>query len=118
MNLRQEISAVLCLTTLLLSGCAPPGPLPPKLVSNDTDADAAKTEQAKARHQGEVAGKKAPLGARLEYETAVKDCDAQATKQTMGSLLTIVTRLRPGAYRAAYVACMKSKGYEETRQSR
>jgi hypothetical protein len=42
----------------------------------------------------------------------VNGCNAEATKQTMGNILTIVTRLRPGAYTASYVACMRKKGYD------
>ncbi len=30
----------------------------------------------------------------------------------MGSVLAILSRLRPGAYNANYAACMKTKGYE------
>jgi hypothetical protein len=114
-KVRQEIVAA-CLSALLLSGCAPAGPIPPKLATDAPDASAADAEAdtgvVKGNHRGKAnKDKKAPLGATLEYETAVNDCESQATKETMSSILTIVTRLRPGAYTASYVACMKTKGY-------
>jgi hypothetical protein len=115
MKVRQEILAA-CLSALLLSGCAPPGPIPSKLVGSDApgesraDADT-DTHHANGSHHTKGQKKGPPLSARLEYETAVKECGDLATKETMGSILTIVTRLRPGAYTASYVACMKAKGY-------
>jgi len=113
-KVRQEIVAA-CLAALLLSGCAPAGPIPPKLATHAPDASPADAEAdigVEGHHHGKAnKAKKAPLGATLEYETAVNDCESQATKETMGSILTIVTRLRPGGYTASYVACMKTKGY-------
>jgi len=96
------------LLALLLSGCAARGPIPPKLATSTPDASAdAKTDTG--RHHGKSAK---PPDATLEYEKAVDDCTAQATKETAGSILTIVTRLRPGAFTASYVACMRTKGYD------
>ena len=118
----QKIIAV-CLSALILSGCAARGPIPPKLTTDatatsGTDAKA-DTGEADAGHSGKVKkGKKGkidkdvPLGAALEYQTAVNDCGEQATKATQRSLLTIFTHLRPGAYTESYVACMKKKGYD------
>jgi hypothetical protein len=107
---------VVCLLALWSSACAPREPIPPKLITNATDSASSdaknETSDAKGRHHSKDKDKNLPLGATLEYETAVNDCDDQATKETTGSVLTILTRLRPGAYTAKYVACMKKKGYD------
>ena len=42
------------------------------------------------------------------------ECSQQANKETMGSIFAMVLHLRPGAYTAHYVACMKTKGYDVT----
>jgi len=95
------------LLALLLSGCAARGPIPPKLATSTPDASAdAKTDTG--RH-GKSA--KASPDETLEYQEAVDGCTEKATKETAGSILTIVTRLRPGAFTASYVACMRTKGY-------
>ena len=97
------------LSALLLSGCAARGPIPPKLATSTADASAdAKTDTGP--HHGKSA--KASPDATLEYQQAVDGCTAQATKETAGSILTIVTRLRPGAFTASYIACMRTKGYD------
>ena len=97
----------LWLLALLLSGCAARGPIPPKLATSTPDASAdAKTDTGSHQH------KSAPPDATVAYQEAVDQCTEQATKETAGSILTIVTRLRPGAFTASYVACMRKKGYD------
>jgi len=111
MKARQEI-LVACLSALLLWGCAPLVPIPPKLGTDAPDASRADAEtDSEAGDHGKAEKKEQPLSARLKYETAVKTCHDLASKKTQGSILAIVTRLRPGAYTASYVACMKTKGY-------
>jgi hypothetical protein len=111
MKAGQEI-LVAWLSALLLWGCAPLVPIPPKLGTEAPEASRAVTEtDTEAGDHGKAEKKEQPLSARLEYETAVKTCHDLASKKTQGSILAIVTRLRPGAYTASYVACMKTKGY-------
>jgi hypothetical protein len=76
-----------CLLALLLAGCAPPGLNPPKLATPDAHS-------------------------KWDYQTAVNACTDEALHKTTSSVLTILSRLRPGAYTTAYVACMKGKGYD------
>jgi hypothetical protein len=102
------------LVAFLLSSCATPGPIPPKLAPSTPDGSAnaqADTDKSKGHHGN---GIKAPEGPAQEYITAENACSAQANKETMGSILTILTHLSPGAYTAHYVACMKAKGYVVT----
>lgn len=109
--MRQEIWAA-CLSALLLWGCAPLVPIPPKLGKDAPEVSRvdAETDIRTGTH-GKAAKKEQPLSAGQEYETAVKTCHDLASKQTQGSILAIMTRLRPGAYTARYGACMKTKGY-------
>ena len=108
-----------CLVGLLLAGCSRPVPPSPALTTaapgtcttkqeadkaTDNDADKANRRSAKGKD------KKANPDTNLAYATAVNECRQQATHTTMGSVLSIFTRLRPGAYDAAYKACMKSHG--------
>jgi hypothetical protein len=105
----------MCLSALLMAGCSPPGPIPTKLVTGtpQPDPELAKSE-SKGKHKKGDKDKNLPMSARLDYESSVNACEDLATKETMGSMLTILKRLRPGAYTASYVACMKGKGYVVT----
>ena len=76
---------------LLLAGCAPPGLNPPKLATTAPDP-----------HKSQA----------WAYQDAVNACTDEALHKTTSSVLTILSRLRPGAYTTAYVACMKGKGYD------
>jgi hypothetical protein len=97
---------------LLLSSCSPPGPVPPKLALSTPDANAqADTDKNKGHHGN---SKKASEGPAQAYITSQNDCSRQANKETMGSIFAMVLHLRPGAYTAHYVACMKTKGYDVT----
>jgi hypothetical protein len=103
-----------CLMALLLSSCSPPGPIPPKLAPSTPDGSAnaqADTNKSKGHHGNSI---KSPEGPAQEYITAENACSAQANKETMGSIFAMVLHLRPGAYTAHYVACMKTKGYVVT----
>ncbi len=74
-----------------------------------TSADAdSHTGSVEAGQHGENVKNLSP---QLEYEAAKAYCNELATKETAGSLVAILNRLRPGAYTAKYVACMKTKGY-------
>ena len=109
-----------CLIGLLLAGCSRPVPPSPALTTaapatcttakqeadKATDNDADKTNRRSAKGKD----KKANPDTNLAYATAVNECRQQATHTTMGSVLSIFTRLRPGAYDTAYKACMKSHG--------
>jgi hypothetical protein len=106
MSVRKILAA--CLSALLMWGCAPLVPIPPKL-----GKDAPEASRADADHGSKAEDKEQPLSAGQEYETAVKTCHDLASKETQGSILAIVTRLRPGAYTVRYAACMKTKGYAE-----
>ena len=108
-----------CLVGLLLAGCSrpvPPSPVlttaaPATYTTTKDEADKAKGDADKTnRRSAKGRDKKAPPDANLAYATAVNECRKQATHTTMGSVLTIFTRLRPGASDAAYKACMKSRG--------
>jgi hypothetical protein len=44
-------------------------------------------------------------------QTAEKECSQEAEKETIGSLLSVVTHLRPQAYWTEYEACMKANGH-------
>ena len=101
-----------CLVAFLLSTCAPPGPIPPKLAPSTPDASAnaqADTDKNKGHHS-----KNASEGPAQAYITSENECSQQANKETMGSIFAMVLHLRPGAYTAHYVACMKTKGYVVT----
>lgn len=99
-----------CVSALLLAGCAISGPSPSKLADSPDVNSEAKTGSAVASAKRDKG--KSNQSARLAYQTAANQCSQQAEKNTMGSLLTIMTRLRPGAYSTSYVACMKAQGYE------
>jgi hypothetical protein len=115
-----------CLLGLLLAGCGPPPVPPPALAtkapdgsasaSSASDSDkAAKSEKPQKGGQSKSGkGKlaKLPEDPTQAYKSAMNACNELAARQTMGSVLTILSRLRPGAYHANYVACMKTKGYE------
>ena len=103
MSVRKILAA--CLSAFLLWGCAPLVPIPPKLGTPEAYRLNAKTDTEAGTHG------KAEKSAGEEYESAVKTCHDLASKQTQGSILAIVTRLRPGAYTTRYVACMKTQGY-------
>jgi hypothetical protein len=101
-----------CLMALLLSSCSPPGPIPPKLAPPDASANAqADTDKDKGHHGNSKKASEAPAQA---YITSENECSQQANKETMGSIFAMVLHLRPGAYTAHYVACMKTKGYDVT----
>ena len=85
----------ICLAALLAVSCSRPGPIPPKLAAAPTETN-----------------DDDPLSPNLAYQSAVSDCNKQAEKQTVGTLLSIVRTLRPGAYRTRYVDCMRAKGYD------
>ena len=109
MKVRQEILAA-CLSALLLWGCAPLVPIPPKLGTPEAFRVDAKTDTEAGAH-GKAEKKERRLSAEQEYQSAVKICHDLAIKETQGSIVAIVTRFRPGAYTARYGACMKTKGY-------
>jgi hypothetical protein len=103
-----------CLAGLLLAGCS--RPVPPPLLSKTppATAQAAKTRAAADKTDPAHKGKK---GKEAEdptqaYKTADEECRQHATHSTMGSVLAIFTRLRPGAYDADYNTCMKGHGYD------
>jgi hypothetical protein len=119
MSKMRGAASAACLIGLLLAGCSRPVPPSPALTTaapdtcttkqeadkaTDNDADKANRRSAKGKH------KKANPDTNLAYATAVNECRQQATHTTMGSVLSIFTRLRPGAYDTAYKACMKSHG--------
>ena len=108
MSVRKILAA--CLSAFLLWGCAPLVPIPPKLGTPEAYRLDAKTDTEAGAH-GKAEKKERPLSAGEEYESAVKTCHDLASKKTQGSILAIVTRLRPGAYTTRYVACMKTQGY-------
>ena len=108
MSVRKILTA--CLSAFLLWGCAPLVPIPPKLGTPEAYRLDAKTDTEAAAH-GKAEKKERPLSAGEEYESAVKKCHDLASKETQGSILAIMTRLRPGAYTTRYAACMKTQGY-------
>jgi hypothetical protein len=121
-RVRQEILAAF-LSAVLLSGCAPQGPIPPKLDTTAAVASRADDESdtldielddesdKRERHRTKELDEGGSLDPSLEYRNAVRACTRYATNQTVGSVLAILSRLRPGAYTAKYVDCMRTKGY-------
>jgi hypothetical protein len=111
----REVRLGGCLLALLLAGCAPPGPIPPKLATTAPDntaaADKANADSHNSKSQHGTRGAAGKSEA-WEYQTAVNACTDEALKKTTGSILAILSRLRPGAYTKSYVACMKTKGYD------
>jgi hypothetical protein len=103
-----------CLAGLLLAGCSRPVPPPLLNPTPPATAEAAKTGAAADKSDPTHKVKK---GKEVEdptqaYKTASEACQQQATHTTMGSVLAIFTRLRPGAYNADYNTCMKAHGYD------
>jgi hypothetical protein len=113
MSNMRGVGLAACLLGLLLADCSRPPP--PVLatptvtptVSNKT-ADADKTNSHSKRRGKD---QKAPEDTMQAYKSAINACRDEASKKTMGSILAILSRLRPGAYNANYAACMKSKGF-------
>jgi hypothetical protein len=124
---RQAILALPFLAFLSL-GCSPSGPIPPKLErpdpplesynsagdnvldgSNDEDEGGNEKKRGKKQKPSDHDEASDPA---WEYRLADRDCARLVTKRTMGSILTIFNRLRPGIYRTEYVACMRSRGYD------
>ena len=103
-----------CLLGLQLAGCSRHVPPSPALTSTaptaSTSANADTADKANG-HAGKGTKKEAEAPA-LAYAKADNACRQQASKTTMGSILAIFTRLRPGAYDANYKACMKGHGYD------
>ena len=115
-----------CLLGMLLLGCSRPGPPPPNLAT-DAPAPTSSTAPASADSadvkKGGVKKKGAKENGTKEtevvkqsdqeaYKTAMNACSADAQKKTMGSILAIFTRLRPGAYSTNYADCMKTHGID------
>jgi hypothetical protein len=97
-----------CLAGLLLAGCSRPVPPPLLSTTPPATAEAAKTGAA----AGKIKQGKEAEDPTQAYKTASDACQQQATRTTMGSVLAIFTRLRPGAYNADYNTCMKEHGYD------
>jgi hypothetical protein len=108
----RGVGLAACLFGLLLAGCSPPPPPPPRLTTPAADkaAKADKTETKSSKAKGKDAN--APEDETQAYKSAINACRAQASQKTMGTILAILSRLRPGAYNANYAACMKTKGYD------
>jgi hypothetical protein len=99
----------ICVSALLLSGCAIAGPTPNKLAHSPDVNSEAKTGSAVANAEQDKG--KSNQSPALAYETAANECTQQAEKKSIGSVLAIFTQWRPGTYSATYAACMKGKGY-------
>jgi hypothetical protein len=115
-----------CLLGMLLLGCSRPGPPPPNLAT-DAPAPTSSTAPASADSADVKKGGVKKKGAKENetketkvvkqsdqeaYKTAMNACSADAQKKTMGSILAIFTRLRPGAYSTNYADCMKTHGID------
>jgi hypothetical protein len=92
------------MSAVLVAGCAISGPVPHKVghqpnATSESETDAAVAVLGEGKSQA-------------TYQAAEKVCSQKAEKKTIGSLLAVVTQLRPRAYWTDYVACMKAKGYE------
>jgi hypothetical protein len=94
-----------CVSALLIAGCAILGPVPHK-IGHSQDV----TSESKSGAAGAESGK--GKSSQPAYQSAEKECSQEAEKKTIGSLLAVVTHLRPRAYWTDYVACMRAKGYE------
>jgi hypothetical protein len=95
----------ICMSALLVAGCAISQPVPHK-VGHSPDL----TSESKSGAGVEVSGK--GKSSQSEIQTAEKECSQQAEKKTIGSVLAVVTHLRSRAYWTDYRACMKAKGHE------
>ena len=114
-----------CLLGMLLLGCSRPGPPPPNLATDAPaptsstapasadSADVKKGAKKKGAKENETKETKVVKQSDQEaYKTAMNACSADAQKKTMGSILAIFTRLRPGAYSTNYADCMKTHGID------
>jgi hypothetical protein len=116
-----------CLLGTLLLGCSRPGPPPPNLATdapaptsstapasadNADNADVKKGGKVKLANEAKKAKQIKGSSDQEAYKTAMNDCSADAQKKTMGSILAIFTRLRPGAYSTNYADCMKTHGID------
>ncbi len=115
-----------CLLGMLLLGCSRPGPPPPNLATDapaptsstaPASADSADVKKGGAKKKGakENGTKETKVVKQSDqeaYKTAMNACSADAQKKTMGSILAIFTRLRPGAYSTNYADCMKTHGID------
>jgi hypothetical protein len=114
-----------CLLGMLLLGCSRPGPPPPNLATDapaptsstaPASADSADVKKGAkkkgAKENGTTETKVVKQSDQEAYKTAMNACSADAQKKTMGSILAIFTRLRPGAYSANYADCMKTHGID------
>jgi len=115
-----------CLLGMLLLGCSRPGPPPPNLATDapaptsstaPASADSADVKKGGVKKKGakETGTKETKVVKQSDqeaYKTAMNACSADAQKKTMGSILAIFTRLRPGAYSANYADCMKTHGID------
>lgn len=111
----REVGLAACLLGLLLAGCSRPPP--PVLATTPTATPAANNATAGAdkttghSKKGQGKDQNAPEDTAQAYKSAINACRDEASKKTMGSVLAILSRLRPGAYNANYAACMKTKGF-------
>ena len=120
MSKMRGLGLVACLAGLLLAGCSRATPPSPGLATTAPGTCTVKAESAGSSDDNSGKGngkggktkkdKKAGLEPALAYLTASNACKEQASSTTMGSVLAVFTRLRPGAYDADYKACMKSHG--------
>jgi hypothetical protein len=113
-----------CLLGMLLLGCSRPGPPPPNLAISapapTSSTASASADSADVKKVGKVKLAKDAKDAKANkgssdqeaYKTAMNACSADAQKKTLGSILAIFTRLRPGAYSANYADCMKTHGID------
>jgi hypothetical protein len=115
-----------CLLGMLLLGCSRPGPPPPNLATDapaptsstaPASADSADVKKGGVKKKGakETGTKETKVVKQSDqeaYKTAMNACSADAQKKTMGSILAIFTRLRPGAYSTNYADCMKTHGID------
>ncbi len=82
---------------LALSACSLAGPAPRTF-----------TPAAPVTAAAPVAAKPPPT----TIETAASACKTETRNKGIKSVLAIVSFMRPGAVDAAYVQCMKAKGYD------
>ncbi len=114
---KMRVGLAACLLGLLLAGCSPPPPPPPRLTTTPAataEADKTSADADKSKHSKKGGGKdqNAAEDPTQAYKSAINACRSEASTKTMGSVLAMLSRLRPGAYDANYAACMKTKGYD------
>ena len=87
------LAFVACLTAIAASGCSLSNPAPRNFTLVDQ-------RPAKAEETGN------------SLEEAEAACKEETQRKGLASVIGIVSRLRKGSADEAYVACMKTRGYE------